>query len=193
MAHHGHQQQQAQRNEKVPGSLQGSGQTNSDAVAQASYPVLSEAAHTGSQGESTGFVAVPTVAQGVHVDSEKAEPAAAESGYGGGGYGGGHSGGYGGGHGGGHGGGYGGGGGGGGGDGHGEYFQFVRVPGYDTYEFGYRKGNPHHFQERHESRHGPHFRTKQRWGDKHGGYGEHYWEYNHAPKHEYHDEHGDGH
>ena len=22
-----------------------------------------------------------------------------------------------------------------------------------------------------------------RWGDKHGGYGEQYWEYNHAPKH----------
>ena len=30
-----------------------------------------------------------------------------------------------------------------------------------------------------------------RWGDKHGGYGEHYWEYNHGPKHDYkHHDHG---
>ena len=28
-----------------------------------------------------------------------------------------------------------------------------------------------------------------RWGDKHGGYGEQYWEYNHAPKHGYKDDH----
>ncbi len=24
-----------------------------------------------------------------------------------------------------------------------------------------------------------------RWGDKHGGYGEQYWEYNHGPKYDY--------
>ncbi len=24
-----------------------------------------------------------------------------------------------------------------------------------------------------------------RWGDKHGGYGEHYWEYNHGPSYKH--------
>ncbi|KAL1419230.1 hypothetical protein MTO96_005324 [Rhipicephalus appendiculatus] len=106
------------------------------------------------------YIAEPTGAQAVPASVEfKTEPSAAATGYGGGGGGGGH-----------------------GGGGYGGYFQYARVPGYNTYEFGYRKGNPYHFQERHETRHGPHFRTKQRWGDKHGGYGEHYWEYNHAPK-----------
>lgn len=74
-------------------------------------------------------------------------------------------------------------GGGGHGHGHSEYFQYARVPGHDEYEFGYRKGNPHHFRERHEQKDGHRFRTKLRWGDKHGGYGEHFWEYNHVPKH----------
>ncbi|XP_076356860.1 uncharacterized protein LOC143250282 [Tachypleus tridentatus] len=70
----------------------------------------------------------------------------------------------------------------GGGGGNGGYFQYARVPGYKEYEFGYRKGNPYHFQERSEQGKGHTFRTKVRWGDKKGGYGEHYWEYNHAPK-----------
>ena len=32
-----------------------------------------------------------------------------------------------------------------------------------------------------------------RWGDKHGGYGEHYWEYNHSPpKYKEHGHHDSG-
>lgn len=40
---------------------------------------------------------------------------------------------------------------------------------------GYFRGNPHHFKEQHEQAKGHRFRSKLRWGDKHGGYGEHYW------------------
>ncbi|XP_068082784.1 uncharacterized protein [Anabrus simplex] len=66
--------------------------------------------------------------------------------------------------------------------GHGKYFQYQHNPEHDHYEFGYRRGNEHHFQERYEKAapHAGHFKTKARWGDKHGGYGEHYWDYNHA-------------
>ncbi|PNF21660.1 hypothetical protein B7P43_G11270 [Cryptotermes secundus] len=66
--------------------------------------------------------------------------------------------------------------------GHGKYFQYQHNPEHDHYEFGYRRGNEHHFQERYEKAapHAGHFKTKVRWGDKHGGYGEHYWDYNHA-------------
>ncbi|KAK3928419.1 tRNA modification GTPase MnmE [Frankliniella fusca] len=58
--------------------------------------------------------------------------------------------------------------------------------GKDHYENGFRRGNEHHFHERHEKgapKHG-HFTTKVRWGDKHGGYGEHYWDYNHGGHHD---------
>ncbi|XP_046980333.1 uncharacterized protein LOC124545452 isoform X2 [Schistocerca americana] len=76
--------------------------------------------------------------------------------------------------------------GGGGVGGHGKYFQYQHNPEHDHYEFGYRRGNEHHFQERYEKAlpHAGHFKTKARWGDKHGGYGEHYWDYNHAGHHE---------
>ncbi|XP_063916342.1 uncharacterized protein LOC135132248 isoform X2 [Zophobas morio] len=63
-----------------------------------------------------------------------------------------------------------------------KYFQYAHVPAKDHYEHGHKRGNEHHFIERHEKAH-PHageFKTKVRWGDKHGGYGEHYWDYNHA-------------
>ncbi|KAF5280049.1 hypothetical protein FQR65_LT03304 [Abscondita terminalis] len=63
-----------------------------------------------------------------------------------------------------------------------KYYQYAHVPAKDHYEFGEKRGNEHHFIERHEKAH-PHageFKTKVRWGDKHGGYGEHYWDYNHA-------------
>lgn len=63
-----------------------------------------------------------------------------------------------------------------------KYFQYIHVPAKDHYEHGHRRGNEHHFIERHEKGH-PHegeFKTKVRWGDKHGGYGEHFWDYNHA-------------
>lgn len=63
-----------------------------------------------------------------------------------------------------------------------KYFQYAHQPAKDHYEHGHKRGNEHHFIERHEKAH-PHageFKTKVRWGDKHGGYGEHYWDYNHA-------------
>lgn len=46
------------------------------------------------------------------------------------------------------------------------------MPHKGAWEFGYRRGNHGHFTERHEQGHGHHFKTKVRWGDKHGGYGE---------------------
>ncbi|XP_065173550.1 uncharacterized protein [Atheta coriaria] len=70
-----------------------------------------------------------------------------------------------------------------------KYFQYAHVPEKDHYEIGHKRGNEHHFIERHEKAH-PHageFKTKVRWGDKHGGYGEHYWDYNHDGHHD-----GDG-
>ncbi|XP_017774445.1 PREDICTED: uncharacterized protein LOC108561142 isoform X2 [Nicrophorus vespilloides] len=66
-----------------------------------------------------------------------------------------------------------------------KYFQYAHVPAKDHYEVGHKRGNEHHFIERHEKAH-PHegqFKTKVRWGDKNGGYGEHYWDYNHAGGH----------
>ncbi|CAH0564247.1 unnamed protein product [Brassicogethes aeneus] len=63
-----------------------------------------------------------------------------------------------------------------------KHFQYIHVPQKDHYEHGHKRGNEHHFIERHEKAH-PHageFKTKVRWGDKHGGYGEHYYDYNHA-------------
>ncbi|KAL1497903.1 hypothetical protein ABEB36_008785 [Hypothenemus hampei] len=71
----------------------------------------------------------------------------------------------------------------------GKYFQYIHVPSKHHYEHGHKRGNHHHHIERHEKVH-PHdgeFKTKVRWGDKHGGYGEHYWDYNHAGHH--HDDH----
>merc|ERR1739842_273020 len=47
------------------------------------------------------------------------------------------------------------------------YFQYVNVPAHKEYEFGWNRGNPHHYISRDEQ----------------------YWEYNHAPKHGYKDEH----
>ncbi|XP_056636934.1 uncharacterized protein LOC130445368 isoform X2 [Diorhabda sublineata] len=71
-----------------------------------------------------------------------------------------------------------------------KFFQYAHVPAKDHVEYGHKRGNDHHFIERHEKEH-PHageFKTKVRWGDKHGGYGEHYWDYNHAG----HDHDGEG-
>ncbi|XP_071455392.1 uncharacterized protein [Hetaerina americana] len=76
----------------------------------------------------------------------------------------------------------------------GKYFQYAHQPEHDHYEHGHRRGNEHHFQERYEKA-APHdglFKTKVRWGDKHGGYGEHYYDYNHGG-HEGADDEGDGH
>ncbi|KAG5898515.1 hypothetical protein JTB14_038468 [Gonioctena quinquepunctata] len=63
-----------------------------------------------------------------------------------------------------------------------KFFQYTHNPAKDHVDHGHKRGNEHHFIERHEKEH-PHageFKTKVRWGDKHGGYGEHYWDYNHA-------------
>ncbi|XP_063850521.1 uncharacterized protein LOC135094396 [Scylla paramamosain] len=82
-------------------------------------------------------------------------------------------------------------GGGGGGGGYGKqpegYFQYVNVPAHKEYEFGWNRGNPHHYISRFEQAKDHRFRTRVKWADKHGGYGEHYWEYNHAPKYKEHD------
>lgn len=66
------------------------------------------------------------------------------------------------------------------------YFQYVNVPAHKEYEFGWNRGNPHHYISRYEQSKDHRFRTRVRWGDKHGGYGEQYWEYNHGPKHKDH-------
>merc|ERR1740128_1131239 len=62
------------------------------------------------------------------------------------------------------------------------YFQYVNVPGHKEYEFGWNRGNPHHYISRYEQAKDHRFRTRVKWGDQKGGYGEHYYEYNHAPK-----------
>lgn len=69
------------------------------------------------------------------------------------------------------------------------YFQYVNVPGHKEYEFGWNRGNPHHYISRFEQAKDHRFRTRVKWSDTHEGYGEHYWEYNHGPKYpEHHDE-----
>ncbi|XP_073992304.1 uncharacterized protein [Rhodnius prolixus] len=72
------------------------------------------------------------------------------------------------------------------------YFMYQHVPKKDHYDFGYKRGNDHHYQERHEKAHPHHgqFHTKVKWGDKHGGHGEHYWDYNHHGHHHGNDEEG---
>ncbi|XP_071532031.1 uncharacterized protein [Panulirus ornatus] len=62
------------------------------------------------------------------------------------------------------------------------YFQYVNVPGHKEYEFGWNRGNPHHYISRFEQAKDHRFRTRVKWADNYEGYGEHYWEYNHAPK-----------
>ncbi|XP_037079571.1 heterogeneous nuclear ribonucleoproteins A1 homolog [Pollicipes pollicipes] len=62
------------------------------------------------------------------------------------------------------------------------YFQYVNVPGHKEYEFGWNRGNPHHYISRYEQAKDHRFRTRVKWADTKGGSGEHYWEYNHAPK-----------
>ncbi len=63
----------------------------------------------------------------------------------------------------------------------GGYFQYVNVPSWNEYEFGWNRGGPHHYMSRFEQSKDHRFRTRVRWGDKRGGYGEQYWEFNHGP------------
>ncbi|XP_037799917.1 uncharacterized protein LOC119594917 [Penaeus monodon] len=73
-----------------------------------------------------------------------------------------------------------------------KFFMYAHQPDKKQYEFGFKRGNDYHTIERYEKG-GPHhnFKAKVRWEDSKGGYGEHYWDYNHAPK--YHDDHHDDH
>ncbi|XP_047486824.1 insulin receptor substrate 4-like [Penaeus chinensis] len=73
-----------------------------------------------------------------------------------------------------------------------KFFMYAHQPDKKQYEFGFKRGNDYHTIERYEKG-GPHhnFKAKVRWEDSKGGYGEHYWDYNHAPKH--HDDHHDDH
>ncbi|CAG5058650.1 unnamed protein product [Parnassius apollo] len=63
-----------------------------------------------------------------------------------------------------------------------KFFQYRHLPSHEDYDQGHRLGSARHFTERHE-RSRPStglFSAKVRWGDKKGGYGEHYWDLNHA-------------
>ncbi|XP_038210860.1 uncharacterized protein LOC119831527 isoform X2 [Zerene cesonia] len=63
-----------------------------------------------------------------------------------------------------------------------KFFQYRQMPTSEDFDQGHRLGSEDHFTERHE-RSRPSsglFNAKVRWGDKKGGYGEHYWDLNHA-------------
>ncbi|XP_053602850.1 uncharacterized protein LOC128670862 isoform X2 [Plodia interpunctella] len=63
-----------------------------------------------------------------------------------------------------------------------KFFQYRHLPTSEDFDQGHRLGSDRHFTERHE-RSRPSaglFSAKVRWGDKKGGYGEHYWDLNHA-------------
>ncbi|XP_072394850.1 uncharacterized protein [Diabrotica undecimpunctata] len=65
-----------------------------------------------------------------------------------------------------------------------KFFQdiYVAMEKPDELEFGHVRETPNDWEQRYEKlnletlKH----QGKVRWGDKHGGYGEHYWDYNHA-------------
>ncbi|KAK3867847.1 hypothetical protein Pcinc_026717 [Petrolisthes cinctipes] len=78
-------------------------------------------------------------------------------------------------------------GGGGGKQGGGKFFMYAHQPSKKEYEFGFKRGNNYHTIERYEKAGPQHnFKTKVRWEDSKGGHGEHYWDYNHAPKYKDH-------
>ena len=65
-----------------------------------------------------------------------------------------------------------------------QYFQYINVPAHKVFEWGYRRGiDPHHFREEYLSQKDHTFKAKVKWADAHGGYGEHFYDYNHADKH----------
>merc|ERR1712165_494136 len=67
----------------------------------------------------------------------------------------------------------------------GNYFQYINVPGPNTFEWGYRRGNPKHNREEYLSQKDHTFKAKLKWHDGYEGHGEHYFDYNHVgPKHE---------
>merc|ERR1712045_781836 len=60
------------------------------------------------------------------------------------------------------------------------YFQYINVPGPNTFEWGYRRGNPKHNREEYLSQKDHTFKAKLKWHDDYGGHGEHYFDYNHG-------------
>lgn len=63
------------------------------------------------------------------------------------------------------------------------YFMYLNVPRPKEYEAGFNRGNDKHSISRFEQVKDHRFRTRVKWSDAHDGYGEHYFEYNHGPKH----------
>ncbi|XP_045487625.1 uncharacterized protein LOC110991972 isoform X2 [Pieris rapae] len=71
-----------------------------------------------------------------------------------------------------------------------KFFQYRHLPTSEDFDQGHRLGSSQHFTERHE-RSRPSaglYNAKVRWGDKKGGYGEHYWDLNHAGHNNDHDD-----
>jgi hypothetical protein len=67
-----------------------------------------------------------------------------------------------------------------------QYFQYINVPGPKVFEWGYRRGvDPDHFREEYLSQKEHTFKAKVKWADAHGGYGEHFYDYNHGPQQGY--------
>merc|ERR1712223_2298387 len=62
------------------------------------------------------------------------------------------------------------------------HFQYINVPAHKTFEWGYRRGNPHHDREEYLSQKDQTFKAKLKWSDEYDGHGEMYYDYNHAPK-----------
>ena len=62
------------------------------------------------------------------------------------------------------------------------YFQYAHVPGLGEHEFGWSRGGPGHFVSRYHQGRGHRARSRVRWGDRVGGQGELYFEYNHGPQ-----------
>ncbi|XP_050093886.1 uncharacterized protein LOC126576623 [Anopheles aquasalis] len=63
-----------------------------------------------------------------------------------------------------------------------KYFQFFELFGDGSYAAGGRRGNDQHYVEQLEraSQGAGVFQKKVKWADKHGGFGEHYWDLNHV-------------
>merc|ERR1712223_998210 len=56
------------------------------------------------------------------------------------------------------------------------HFQYINVPAHKTFEWGYRRGNPHHNREEYLSQKDHTFKAKLKWSDEYGGHGEHYYD-----------------
>ncbi|XP_058828942.1 uncharacterized protein LOC131688602 [Topomyia yanbarensis] len=63
-----------------------------------------------------------------------------------------------------------------------KYFQYLNFFGDGSYNAGSKRGNDRHYIEQHEqgSNNAGVFQKRVKWADKHGGFGEHYWDLNHV-------------